>query len=124
MGLGKLSVTVLPAMRRVRAKLRIMSWVVVFGAVAGRLATAAGYGGDGTGSQIAQAEELLQELGSLRFQSSQIIRHRDLLSVSHLVCKYIDAQNDGIKKGKPLDRPFLVVHPRARVYLHCVAACD
>jgi len=41
------------------AKLRIMSRVVVFGTVAGRLATTAGYGGDGTGSQISQAEELL-----------------------------------------------------------------
>ena len=58
------------------AKLRIMSRVVVFGAVAGRLAAASGHGGNGARSQITQAEELLQELGSLGLQGGEIVRHK------------------------------------------------
>jgi hypothetical protein len=88
-----------------------MSRVVVFGAVAGRLAAAAGHGGNGTGSQITQAEKLLEELGSLSFQSCQIVRHGGLLSVSHPVCTYIDAQNNGTKKGNLLDALFQVARP-------------
>jgi len=45
-----------------------MSRVVAFGAVAGRLAAAAHDRGKGAGSQITQAEELLQELGSFGLQ--------------------------------------------------------
>src|SRR5713226_3611475 len=85
------------------AKLRIMSRVVVFGAVAGRFAAAPGHGGNGTRSQITQAEELLQELGSLGLQSCKIIRHRGLLSVPYLICTYRYVQNNATKKENPLD---------------------
>src|SRR5947199_4468366 len=85
------------------AKLRIMSRVVVFGAVAGRFAAAPGHGGNGTRSKITQVEELLQELGSLGFQSCEIVRHRGLLSVSYLICTYRYVQNNATKKGNPQD---------------------
>jgi hypothetical protein len=41
---------------------------------------------DNRSPQITQAEELLQELGSLGFQSCEIVRHRGLLSVPHTFC--------------------------------------
>src|SRR6266436_593383 len=63
------------------AKLRIMSRVVVFGAVARRLAAAPGHRGNGTRSKIMQAEELFQELRSLGLQSCKIVWHRGLLSL-------------------------------------------
>src|SRR6266699_148180 len=85
------------------AKLRIMSRVVVFGAVAGSFAAAPGHGGNGTRSQITQAEEFLQELGSMGLQSCKIIRHRGLLFVWYLICTYRYAQNNAIKKGNLLD---------------------
>src|SRR5438094_3614588 len=85
------------------AKLRIMSRGVVFGAVAGRFAAAPGHGGNGTRSKITQVEELLQELGSLGFQSCEIVRHRGLLSVSYLICTYRYVQNNATKKGNPQD---------------------
>src|SRR5712664_3981157 len=86
------------------AKLRIMSRVVVFGAVAGRFAAAPGHGGNGTRSQITQAEELLQELGSLGLQSCEIVRHTGSpLSVSYLICTYRYVQNNATKKEIPLD---------------------
>ena len=47
------------------AELGIVPRVVVLGAVAGGLAAAPGHGGNGTRTEITQAEELLQELGSL-----------------------------------------------------------
>src|SRR5580704_11705562 len=84
------------------AKLWIVSGVVVFSAVAGRLATASGHGSDGAGSQITQAEELFQEFGSLGFQSGEVIRHKGFLSIAQPVCTYRDAQNHAIKKGNPL----------------------
>ena len=58
------------------AKLWIVSRVVVFSTVAGRLAAASGHRSDGAGSQITQAEELFQEFGSLGFQSGEVIRIR------------------------------------------------
>src|SRR2546429_9005088 len=57
-------------------ELRVMSGVVAFGAVAGRLAAAAHDRGKGAGSQITQTEELLQELGSFGLQSIDIVRHK------------------------------------------------
>jgi hypothetical protein len=89
-----------------------MSRVVVFGAVAGRLAAASGHGGNGTGSKITQAEELPQELGSLGLQCSDIVRHKDFLSVPYIVCTYIDVQNYATKKRKPDGCHFQVVHPK------------
>jgi len=71
--------------------------------VAGRLAAAPGHGGNGTRSKITQAEELLQELGSLGLQSCKIIRHRGLLSVSYLICTYRYVQNNATKNEIPLD---------------------
>src|SRR5207253_7354956 len=59
------------------AKLRIMSRVVVFGAVAGRLAAASDHCGNGARSKITPAEKLLQELGSLGPQCCDIVRHKD-----------------------------------------------
>src|SRR5580700_737142 len=58
------------------AELRVMSRVVAFGAVAGRLAAAAHDRSKRAGSQITQAEELLQELGSFGLPSSDIVRHK------------------------------------------------
>ena len=82
-------------------ELRVMSRVVVLGALAGRLAAAAHDRGKGAGSQITQAEELLQQLGSFGLQSSDIIRHKGFLSVPQIVCTYIDVQNNATKKGIP-----------------------
>src|SRR2546427_5237194 len=56
--------------------------------------------GKGAGSQITQAEELLQELGSFGLQSIDIVRHKDsftrseehtseLQSQSNLVCRLL-----------------------------------
>jgi hypothetical protein len=47
--------------------------VVLFSAVAERLAATSVHGSDGAGSQITQAEELLQELGPLGLQSGEVI---------------------------------------------------
>jgi hypothetical protein len=47
--------------------LRIMTRIIRLGAMAGRLAAAPDHGGDGTRPEIAQAEELIQELGPIRF---------------------------------------------------------
>jgi len=58
------------------AKLRIMCRVAVFGAVAGWLTAAPGHSANGTLSKSTQVEELLQELGSLRLQSCEIVRQR------------------------------------------------
>src|SRR5205823_8602771 len=107
------------------AKLRIMSRVVVFGAVAGRFAAAPGHGGNGTRSKITQVEELLQELGSLGFQSCEIVRHRGLLSVSYLICTYRYVQSNATKKGNPQDAssrsrtpPEPSISPRASLEVH------
>src|SRR5439155_26277588 len=85
------------------AELRVMSRVVAFGAVAGRFAAAAHDRGKGAGSQITQAKELLQELGSFGFQSIDIVRHKGFLSVPQIVCTYIDVQNNVTKKEIPQD---------------------
>jgi len=73
--------------------------------VAGRLAAASGHGGDGTGSQITQGEELFQELGSLGLQRGEVIDIRVSFCVADLFCTYISVQNHGTKKGNPLDAP-------------------
>src|SRR5580700_3150502 len=82
-------------------ELRVMSRVVAFGAVAGRLAAASRHGGNGTRSQITQTEELFQELGSFGLQSSDIVRHKGFFSLPQIVCTYIDVQNHATKKGIP-----------------------
>jgi hypothetical protein len=58
-----------------QAELRIMARIVRLGAMAGRFATAAHDGGNRTGAKIAQAEELLQELGTIGLQGGESIRH-------------------------------------------------
>ena len=85
------------------AELRVMSRVVASGAVAGRLAAAAHDRGKGTGSQITQAEELLQELGSFGLQSIDIFRHKGFPSVPQSVCTYIDVQKHATKNEIPQD---------------------
>ncbi len=96
------------------AKLRIMSRVVVFGAVAGRLAAASGHGGNGARSQITQAEELLQELGSLGLQSGEIVRHEGLLFCSASSLYVYIRSESWHKKRKPARCPFHVARPRPR----------
>jgi hypothetical protein len=49
------------------AQLWIMAGIVRLGAMTGRLATTPDHGGNGTRPQIAQAKELLQQLGPIRF---------------------------------------------------------
>src|SRR5438477_448241 len=88
-----------------------MSRVVVLGAVAGRLAAAAHDRGKGAGSQITQAEELLQELGSFGLQSIDIVRHKGFLSVPQIVCTYIDVQNNVTKKEIPQDGTSMSLTP-------------
>ena len=56
-------------------ELRIVAGVARFGAMAGGLTAAPHNGGDRTGSQIAQPEELMQELGASGFENSEIVRH-------------------------------------------------
>jgi hypothetical protein len=56
-------------------KLRVVTRVVGFGAMAGRLPAASHYGCDRTGPQIAQVEEVFQEFGSIRFQSIEGVSH-------------------------------------------------
>src|SRR5207253_2729263 len=95
------------------AELRVMSRVVAFGAVAERFAAAAHDRGKGAGSQITQAKELLQELGSFGFQSIDIVRHKGFLSVPQIVCTYIDVQNNVTKKEIPQDGTSMSLTPRA-----------
>jgi len=49
-------------------ELGIMTWIIRFGAMAGRFAAAPDDRRDRTGPQISQTEELLQKLGPIRFQ--------------------------------------------------------
>ncbi len=49
--------------------------VIRFGAMAGRLTTAAHHGRDGTGPQVAEEKKLLQESGSFCFKSVEGVRH-------------------------------------------------
>jgi hypothetical protein len=81
-GLGKVSVTVLPDTRRVRRNRGsgpgsscLAQWQE---GLPRRRVTAVME----PGSQITQAEELFHELGSLGFQSGEIIRHKGLLFYS------------------------------------------
>jgi hypothetical protein len=48
-------------------ELRIMTRVVGLSAMAGRLATVPGHGGNGSRSQVTETEELLQQLGTVGF---------------------------------------------------------
>src|SRR6267154_471052 len=59
----------------IASKARFVTRVVGFGAMAGWLTAATHYGCDRTGPQVAKAEELFQEFGSIRFQSIERIRH-------------------------------------------------
>jgi len=52
-----------------------MTGIVGLGAVAGRFTAATDYGSNRTGSKIAQAEELFQELGAIGFEGSERGRH-------------------------------------------------
>jgi hypothetical protein len=79
------------------AKLWIVSGVVVFSAVAGRLAAASGHGSDGAGSQIPQAKELFQELGSFAFQCGEVIRHKGFLSVE-AISLYVSQRSESCQK--------------------------
>jgi len=54
-----------------KPELRIMSGVVGFGAMVGRLAAASNGGGNGPRPKIAQSENLLQELGATGFQGQE-----------------------------------------------------
>jgi len=57
------------------SNLRIMSWIVGLGAVAGGLSAASSDRADRTWPQIAQSSELMKNLGALGFQFRQGIRH-------------------------------------------------
>src|ERR1700737_1539931 len=95
-----------------------MSRVVGFGAVAGRLAAASGHSGNGAWSQITQAEELLQEFGSLGLQRGEGVRHKGspFCSASSL---YVYIRSESChKKRKPARRPFYVARPSWIVVSH------
>src|SRR5437899_12359259 len=94
-----------------------MSRVVVFSAVAGRLAAASGHGGDGTGSQITQGEELFQELGSLGLQRGEVIRHKGLLLCSGSILYVYIRSESWHKKRKPARCPFHVARPLCSIFL-------
>jgi hypothetical protein len=57
-------------------KLRVVARIVGFGAMARWLAAATHYGCDRTRPEVAKAEEILQEFGSIRFQSVDGVRHK------------------------------------------------
>ncbi|MCX6632724.1 MAG: hypothetical protein NTW28_34415 [Candidatus Solibacter sp.] len=77
------------------AKLGIMTGIVGFGAMTRRLTAAPDNGSNRTGPKIAQAEELLQELGSVGFQGSENVRHR-------VSCLTVSIRSElWHKKGKP-----------------------
>jgi hypothetical protein len=58
-----------------QTELRVVTGVVGFGAMAGRLTAATQYGCDRAGPQVAEAKELTKEFRSIRFQSSEGVRH-------------------------------------------------
>lgn len=64
-----------------KAELGIMAGITWFSAMARRLPTAPNHGGNRPGPQVTQAEEILQELGSLGIERGEIIRHNGFLSV-------------------------------------------
>ena len=49
--------------------------------MAGRLSTAPDNGGNRPRPEVAQAEEIFQDLGAFGFEGSEIVRHREFLSV-------------------------------------------
>jgi hypothetical protein len=58
-----------------QTELRVVTGVVGFGAMTGRLTAATHYGCDRTGPQVAKAEEIFKEFGSIRFQGIEGVRH-------------------------------------------------
>src|ERR1700690_4226704 len=77
-----------------------MARIVWLRAMAGWLATAPHHGGDRTRPQIAQAQELFQQLAAIVFQTSESVGHKNLL------CAYRYAQNYAPKKEKlPIASP-------------------
>src|SRR5580693_5293948 len=84
-----------------------MAGIVGFRTMARRLATAPDYRRNGTGPKITQAQELLQQLGSIGLQGVKSIRHVGLLlsvSIRSELCH---------KKRKPTRCNFYVAHPCA-----------
>jgi hypothetical protein len=71
-----------------QSELRIMTGIVGFGAMAGRLAAAPDYGSNGAGPKITQAEELLQELGTVGLQGSESNRHSTFLSERYYTLRF------------------------------------
>jgi len=61
-----------------QSNLRIVPWVMGFGAVAGRFSAAARNRADRTRAQIAERSELTKDWGALGFQLWQRIRHGGL----------------------------------------------
>jgi hypothetical protein len=72
--------------------------IMRLGAMARWLATAPGNGGDGTRPQVAQAQEILQQLGTLGLQGSEIVRH-----LGAPFCTYTYVQNYATKKENSSD---------------------
>src|SRR6516164_1062637 len=110
MGLGKLSVTVLPDTRRVRRNC---------GSCPGSLCLAQWQEGLPQRRVTAVMEpgrrspRPRNSSSSLDLCVSKVARSSDnegLLSVSHPFCTHIDAQNNAIKKRNSLDAPFQVAH--------------
>ena len=60
------------------AELGIMARVVGLGAMAGRLSTTPHLGRDRPGPEVAQAQELIQELGAFVYQGCEVSRHESL----------------------------------------------
>jgi hypothetical protein len=58
-----------------QTELRVVTGVIRLGAMAGWLTATAHYGSDRSRPKIAEAEELFQEFGSLRFQAIEGLRH-------------------------------------------------
>jgi hypothetical protein len=75
-----------------------MARIMRFGAMARWLATAPGNGGDGTRPQVAQAQEMLQQLGTLGLQGSEIVRH-----LRAPLCTYAYGQTYATKKENSPD---------------------
>jgi hypothetical protein len=74
-GIGKRFSDAFPAHPPGQTELRIVTGVVRLGAMAGWFTAAAHYGCDGTGPQVAEAEEFFQEAGSIGLQTIEGVRH-------------------------------------------------
>jgi hypothetical protein len=71
-----------------QSELRIMTGIVEFGAMAGRLAAAPDYGSNGAGPKITQAQELLQELSTVGLQGRDSVRHFTFLSERYYTLRF------------------------------------